>query len=214
METEEPKDLLVKPAKIISIVFHPLLMPVYGMAIIFSAPTLLGYLPFNVKKLLLLIMLVNNILLPLSFLPFFIHRNVITSWAITERKERNIPLIITTILYCVTSFIIFRLPIPLFLKSFIFASAFLSLMVTVINLWWKISLHSVGAGALIGLVLMLSLKMLTPLDWYLISAIIAGGLILSSRLKLNLHSPLQVWVGLFAGFFGLTASMMLFQKLI
>jgi hypothetical protein len=214
METEEPKDLLVKPAKIISIVFHPLLMPVYGMAIIFSAPTLLGYLPFNVKKLLLLIMLVNNILLPLSFLPFFIHRNVITSWAITERKERNIPLIITTILYCVTSFIIFRLPIPLFLKSFIFASAFLSLMVTVINLWWKISLHSVGAGALIGLVLMLSLKMLTPLDWYLISAIIAGGLILSSRLKLNLHNPQQVWVGLSAGFFGLTIYMMLFQEFI
>jgi hypothetical protein len=214
METEEPKDLLVKPAKIISIVFHPLMMPVYGMAIIFSAPTLLGYLPFNVKKLLLLIMLVNNILLPLSFLPFFIHRNIITSWAITERKERNIPLIITTILYCITSFIIFRLPIPLFLKSFIFASAFLSFMITLINLWWKISLHSVGAGALIGLVLMLSLKMLTPLDWYLISVIIAGGLILSSRLKLNLHSPQQVWVGLFAGFFGLTASMMLFQKLI
>ena len=214
METEEPKDLLVKPAKIISIVFHPLLMPVYGMAIIFSAPTLLGYLPFNVKKLLLLIMLVNNILLPLSFLPFFIHRNIITSWAITERKERNIPLIITTILYCITSFIIFRLPIPLFLKSFIFASAFLSFMITLINLWWKISLHSVGAGALIGLVLMLSLKMLTPLDWYLISVKIAGGLILSSRLKLNLHSPQQVWVGLFAGFFGLTASMMLFQKLI
>jgi hypothetical protein len=214
METEEQKDLLVKPAKIISIVFHPLLMPVYGMVIIFSAPTLFGYLPFNVKKLLLLIMLVNNILLPLSFLPFFIHRNVITSWAITERKERNIPLIITTILYCVTSFIIFRLPIPLFLKSFIFASAFLSLMVTVINLWWKISLHSVGAGALIGLVLMLSLKMLTPLDWYLSSVIIAGGLILSSRLKLNLHNPQQVWVGLSAGFFGLTVSMMLFQEFI
>jgi hypothetical protein len=214
METEEPKDLLVKPAKIISIVFHPLLMPVYGMAIIFSAPTLLGYLPFNVKKLLLLIMLVNNILLPLSFLPFFIHRNIITSWAITERKERNIPLIITTILYCITSFIIFRLPIPLFLKSFIFASAFLSFMITLINLWWKISLHSVGAGALIGLVLMLSLKMLAPLDLYLISAIIAGGLILSSRLKLNLHNAQQVWVGLFAGFFGLTVFMMLFQKLI
>jgi hypothetical protein len=214
MITDKTNNLLDQLAKIIAVVFHPLLMPVYGMAIIFSAPTLFGYLPFNVKKLLLLIMLVNNILLPLSFLPFFIHRNVITSYAITERKERNIPLIITTILYCVTSFIIFRLPIPLFLKSFIFASAFLSLMVTVINLWWKISLHSVGAGALIGLVLMLSLKMLTPLDWYLISAIIAGGLILSSRLKLNLHNPQQVWVGLSAGFFGLTVSMILFQEFI
>jgi hypothetical protein len=214
MITDKTNNLLDQLAKIIAVVFHPLLMPVYGMAIIFSAPTLFGYLPFNVKKLLLLIMLVNTILLPLSFLPFFIHRNVITSWAITERKERNVPLIITTILYCVTSFIIFRLPIPLFLKSFIFASAFLSLMVTVINLWWKISLHSVGAGALIGIVLMLSLKMLTPLDWYLISTIIAGGLILSSRLKLNLHNPQQVWVGLFAGFFGLTVSMMLFQEFI
>ena len=214
MEIEEPNDLLVKPAKIISIVFHPLMMPVYGMAIIFSAPTLLGYLPFNVKKLLLLIMLVNNVLLPLSFLPFLIHRNIITSWAIIERRERNIPLIITAILYCVTSFIIFRLPIPLFLKSFIFATAVLSLMVTVINFRWKISLHSVGAGALIGLVLMLSLKMLAPLDLYLISAIIAGGLILSSRLKLNLHNPQQVGVGLFAGFFGLIVFMTLFQKLI
>jgi hypothetical protein len=208
MTTEKPKDSLEKPAKIIAMIFHPLLMPVYGMVIIFSAPTLLGYLPINVKKLLLLIMLVNNILLPLSLLPFFIQRKIITSWTISERKERNIPLIITTILYFATSFIIFRFPIPMFLKSFIYATTFLSLMVTVINFWWKISLHSVGSGALIGLVLLLSLKMLTPLDWYLISAIIAGGFVLSSRLKLNLHDPLQVWVGLLAGFFGLTFFMM------
>ncbi len=211
---DRPKDILDTLAKIIAIIFHPLLMPVYGLAIIFSAPTLLEYLPFNVKKLLILIMLVNNVLLPLSLLPFFIHRNIITSWTISEKKERNILLIITTVLYCATSFIIFRFPIPGFLKSFIFASAFLSLMVTVINFWWKISIHSVGAGSLIGLVLILSLKMLTPLEWYLILTIIAGGLILSSRLKLNLHNPQQVWVGLLAGFFGLTISMMLFQQFI
>src|SRR5450759_3034703 len=91
MTTAEPIDFLDKVAKIIAIIFNPLLMPVYGMAVIFSAPTLFGYLPFNIKKLLLLIMLVNNILLPLSLLPFFIHRNIISSWTISERKERNIP---------------------------------------------------------------------------------------------------------------------------
>ena len=210
MTTDKRNDFLNQLAKIITVVFHPLLMPAYGMAIIFSAPTLFGYLPFNVKKLLLLIILVNNVLLPLSLLPFFLHRNIITSWTISERKERNIPLIITTLLYCATSFIIIRFPVPVFLKSFIIATAFLSLIVTIINFWWKISLHSVGAGALIGLVLILSLKMLTPLDGYLISAIIAGGFILSSRLKLNLHNPKQVWFGLLAGFFGLTFSMLFF----
>lgn len=214
MTTEEPKDLFVRLAKIISVVFHPLLMPVYGLAIIFSAPTLFGYLPFNVKRLLILIMLVNNVLLPLSLLPFFIHRNIISSWTIIERKERNIPLIISTLLYCTSSFIIFRFPIPVFLKSFIFGASILSLIVTVINFWWKISLHSVGAGALISLVLILSLKMLTPLEWYLIPVVIITGLVLSSRLKLNLHSPAQVWIGLFTGFFGLSLFMMLFQQLI
>jgi len=210
MTTDQPKEFLDTLAKIIAVIFHPLLMPVYGMAIIFSAPTLFGYLPFTVKKLLFLIMLVNNVLLPLSLLPFFFHRNIISSWSIIERKERNIPLIITTILYCATSYIIFRFPIPVFLKSFIFATAFLSLIVTVINFWWKISLHSVGAGALIALVLILSLKMFTPLMWYLISAIIAGGLVLSSRLKLNFHNPQQVWIGIFTGFLGLTLFMMFF----
>ena len=214
MTTDEPKDVLEKTAKIISVVFHPLLMPVYGLAIIFSAPTLFGYLPFNVKRLLILIMLVNNVLLPLSLLPFFIHRNIISSWTIIERKERNIPLIISTLLYCTTTFIIFRFPVPVFLKSFIFGASILSLIVTVINFWWKISLHSVGAGALISLVLILSMKMLTPLEWYLIPVVIITGLVLSSRLKLNLHSPAQVWIGLFTGFFGLYLFMMLFQQLI
>ena len=210
MTTDKRNDFLNQLAKIITVVFHPLLMPAYGMAIIFSAPTLFGYLPFNVKKLLLLIILVNNVLLPLSLLPFFLHRNIITSWTISERKERNIPLIITTLLYCATSYIVFKFPIPVFLKSYIFGTAFLSLIVTFINFWWKISLHAAGAGALIGLVLILSIKMLTPLDWYLIAVIVAGGLVLSARLKLNLHNSQQVWLGLFAGFFGLTFFMMLF----
>ena len=214
MTTDKLKDFPGILARIITVVFHPLLMPVYGMAIIFTAPTLLGYLPFNIKKLLLLIMLVNNVLLPLSLMPFFYNRNIITSWSMSDRKERNIPLIIITVLYCTTSYIILRFPIPLFLKAFVFSAAFLSLTVTFINFWWKISLHSVGAGAIIGLVLVLSLRMLTPLDWYLISAIIAGGLILSSRLQLNLHSPRQVWIGLSTGFFGLTLFMMLFQHLV
>lgn len=210
MTNGNSKDSLDRLARIVSIVFHPLLMPVYGMAIIFSAPTLFGYLPFNVKRLLILILLINNVLLPLSLLPFFIQRNIISSWTITERKERNYPLIITTVLYCITSYLIFRFPVPVFLKTYIFAATFISLIVTVINFWWKISLHSVGAGALISLVLLLSLKMLTPLEWYLIPAVLIAGLILSSRLKLNLHSPQQVWIGLFTGFFGLSLFMLFF----
>jgi hypothetical protein len=203
------EDLSTRLAKIITFIFHPLLMPLYGMIIIFAAPTLFGYLPFNIKKLLFLIMLVNNVLLPISLLPFFVQRGIISSYSISERKERNIPLILTTVLYGTTSYIIFRFPIPAFLKSYIFSTACLAMVVTLINFKWKISLHSVAAGALIALVLILSVKMLTSLQWYMIAAFIVAGLTLSSRLKLNIHNPQQVWLGLLTGFSGLTLFMMI-----
>jgi len=199
IKSEGTIDFLIKPAKIISVIFHPLFMPVYGMVVIFSAPTLYGYLPFEVKKLLFLIVLINNVILPLSLLPFLKYRNIISSWTVENRRERIIPLLITTLLYASTSFIVMKFPIPVFLKSFIFAAFFVSLAITVINFWWKISIHSAGAGALSALVLILSLKMYSSLVWYLIMVIIAGGLILSSRLKLNSHSPQEVWLGFLTG---------------
>jgi membrane-associated phospholipid phosphatase len=69
-----------------------------------------------------------------------------------------------------------------------------------INFWWKISIHSVGAGAITATVFVLSLKMHTPLLWYLIAVVLASGLILTSRLRLNSHNPSQVWVGFLLGF--------------
>ena len=210
MNTTGTKQLPEKAAKIISVIFHPLFMPVYAIIIIFSAPTLLGYLPFQVKRLLLLIVLVNNVLLPVSLLPFLRHWKIISSWTIDIRRERLIPLVMTTILYSITAFMIYGFPVPVFLKSFILATCFVSLLVTVINFWWKISLHSAGAGALIAIVLILSFKMYSPLVWYLISSVVAGGLVLSSRLRLNFHNPQQVWFGFLTGFLGLILFMMFF----
>jgi hypothetical protein len=209
MTTNQTKDFSVSLSKIISIIFHPLLMPVYGLSIIFYAPTLFGYLPFEVKKIMLLVILVNNVFLPIALMPFLYNRKVISTWTLDDRKERRIPLLLTTILYGTTCYIIFKFPIPFFLKSFIYASFFISLLATVINFWWKISLHAVGAGALLAIVLYLSVRMNAPLDWYLVSVILAAGLVMSSRLKLNYHNPQQVWLGFLSGFLGVIVFMIL-----
>jgi membrane-associated phospholipid phosphatase len=194
-------------AKTISAVFHPLFMPLYGMLIIFSAPTLLGYLPFEVKKMILLVVFINNILLPLMLLPIFRYRNIISSWTIDEQTERIIPLSVTTLLYLATTILIFRFPIPLFLKSFVLAAFIISLLITIISFRWKISIHAIGAGALIALVLILSLKLGSSLTSYLIPVIIVAGMVMSSRLKLNAHNPAQVWYGFLTGSLGLSLFM-------
>jgi hypothetical protein len=197
-------------AKIVSVIFHPLFMPLYGMLIIFTAPTLFWYIPFQVKKILLLVVLINNILIPVSLMPFFRYRNLISSWVIENRKERIVPLLSVAFFYSITSVIMFRLQIPMFVKAYIFSTAFLAITVSIINFWWKISLHSVGAGALSGIVIVLSFKMMVPLAGFLIPVIIIGGLVLSSRLKLNSHNGPQVYVGFLTGLAGMNLFMLFF----
>jgi len=197
-------------AKIIMVIFHPLLMPLYGLLIIFSAPTLFGFIPFVQKKVIILILLTNNILLPLSLLPYLKWRKIISTWSLSDRSERIIPMALTSLFYFVTLYIVLKYRIPVFIKTVILSTALLSFTVSLINFWWKISIHSVGAGALTALIFVLSFKMHTPLTIFLIPAIIISGLVLSSRLWLNSHSPKEVWLGYLLGFAGTTSLLLIF----
>jgi hypothetical protein len=206
-KTEQLDDVL---AKIISAICHPLLMPVYGLLIIFSAPALFGLLPFDIKKTLFMIILINNVIIPLCLMPYFRFRNIISSWSVEKRQERIIPLVTTSFFYSVTVYLTLKFHIPVFIKAFILASAFLVIAVTIINFWWKISIHSAGMGALTALVLVLSVKMQTPLTWFMIVVILSTGLVMSSRLWLNSHTPGEVWSGFLLGACGIGLTLILF----
>lgn len=198
-------------AKVISTIFHPLFIPLYGMILILSAPTLIGYIPFTVKKILVLIILINNVVIPLSLLPFFRYRQIISSWSMENRKERNMPLLTASFFYATTVYMIYRLQIPHFIKAFIIATAFLSIIVTVINFWSKISVHGVSTGMMIGLVILLSIKMQVPLTWYVNGTVLTGGLVLTSRLWLKAHTQWELWSGFFLGVIGSSAVMLIIK---
>jgi hypothetical protein len=199
MNTESVNTLPDTLARIISVIFHPLFTPLYGLLIIFTAPTFLQYLPAEVKKIIFLMVLGNNVIVPVALLPVYRHRNIISSYNIEARYERSIPLFTTAIFYSITTYIIFRFQIPLFLKTFLLVSTIIVIAVTIINFWWKISLHGVGTGAVTGVVILLILKLYAPVPGFLTAAVIISGLVLSARLRLNNHNPLQVWGGFFTG---------------
>jgi hypothetical protein len=210
MITDKNTSFHEKLSKIVSVIFHPLLIPLYGLLIIFFAPTMFWYLPLKVKEILFLVVVVNNVLIPFLLMPLFRYNNIISAWTIESRKERILPLLSVSLLYSITAYILYRFQIPMFVKSFALAISFIALTVTIINFWWKISLYSTGAGALTGIVVTLSLKMNIPLFWFLIPVIILSGLILSSRLKLNFHNSAQVYVGYLTGLLGLNLFMLYF----
>ena len=211
METHTRSNLPLLAAKTVSVIFHPLFTPLYGLLMIFTAPTLFWYIPAKAKFFLFLIFFVDNLFIPVLLMPFFRYRNLISSWRIDNRVERTIPLMTVSLLYAVTSFILSRLQIPVFFKAYAFSLTMLSLALLMINKRWKISLYSAGAGVLISVILNLSLRMSVPLPFYLAGSTLIAGIILSSRLRLNTHNPLEVYAGFLSGLIITGGIMLLFH---
>ena len=199
-------------AQIISWVFLPLLMPVYGLIATFNTPSsekILSHpslydLPDELKTQLLVIFIIFGTVAPgISFILMY-RRGLITSIEMDNRKERNIPLFII-LSYCLILYFLFFFKAPnLVLPIYIYAIPLTGIIVSItslgINLWTKISLHASGAGILCGYICAFTAQQLQVNHLLVIMAFLISGLILSARLILNKHTPFQVYLGWLLGF--------------
>jgi membrane-associated phospholipid phosphatase len=188
-----------KISKIITYIFNPLIMPTIGMLMIFSSGTYLSYIPIEGKKLILTVVFAGTFLLPLSLLPVFFYLRVIKNIEMNENSRRSIPLLTTSIFYFFTFWIIKRFPVP-FINVFIFATALCVVLNLLINLKWKISSHLIGSGGLTGLSTALFLRLNADIVNMLIITLLITGITGFARLKLNAHTPSQVYSGFLLGF--------------
>jgi membrane-associated phospholipid phosphatase len=184
----------------VSVIFHPLVIPTIGTVMLLYAVVPLSLMSDKGKQLILFLVFTCTFILPLAFLPVlylrklhhFVHHN--------ERQERIIPLIFTSLMYYLTFVMLRRMGAPFLIQGFIFASAISVVLTLVISLFWKISMHTIGIGGLTALIVVILVYYRIDLVLYLIIAILLSGIIASSRLGLEAHTPLQVYVGYLLGF--------------
>jgi len=196
-------------AVILSVIFHPAFLPVYGLLIIFSAPTFLYYIPYDIKRIIFLLATVNMTIVPLALMPFLKYRNLISSYSVDTRTERVVPLGIGSMMYMITTFIFCSYQIPGLIKSFMLGASIGSFLLLVITFRWKISIHAAGAGGLLGSVMTMSIRTNANLVVFWIPLIIVAGLVMSARLILGSHTPAQVYAGFLIGFFSFFLTMIL-----
>ena len=190
----------VKSAKIISILFHPILMPFIGIITILKSGAYIVYIDSRWANIILLVVFVLTIVLPLCLLPFYYYSKMIGNIRMKNSRERIVPYFITFILFYAAHFIVKKLPVNYFYSVYLFAAAVSVLLVIIISYFWKISTHMVGIGGLAGLIFSLSFRMTVNMMGILIIAIVIAGLMGASRLKLNSHNPLQIYSGFLLGF--------------
>lgn len=186
-------------AKWISIILHPLLMPTIGVIIFLNSGLHISYFPWEIKKLIYLMVFLGTFLIPVSLIPFFLYRKIIFNVEMKGRKERFLPMFITTIFYFFTYYIFVRIQVSHILQLFILASAISVMAGFLTTLKWKISAHLIGIGGLTGGVIALAFKYYLDLELILMILFLVTGLLAWARLKLNSHNQAQVYAGYFTG---------------
>ncbi|HIY36099.1 MAG TPA: phosphatase PAP2 family protein [Candidatus Paraprevotella stercorigallinarum] len=189
---------IIRTARVFSAIFRPYYMPVVGFIGLFSF-TYLSLLPFNFKLFILLAIYCFTILIPQICI--FCYRKI-NGWAphqIRIQANRTIPYAISIISYVACLWLMYRMHLPRYMCGIIVAALLIQASCATINIWWKISTHSAGAGGIIGALLAYStLFDFNPINWLCILILISG-VVGSSRMLLRQHTLGQVIGGTLLG---------------
>jgi len=192
-------------SKIITYLFHPLLMPTYALIIMFNSNTHYSYMPFEAQRLIYILVFSTTFLLPVSIIPFLINLKIVSNFNLEKSGERIIPLAITGLFYYFSYYIISRLPVStlVFIKTMILASLILITLNLLITIKWKISAHLIGIGGLLASMFFYAVYFVANFSTLLIILCIIAGLVGYARLYLQAHTPAQVYTGFLLGFIGM-----------
>jgi hypothetical protein len=160
-------------ARIITILFHPLIMPAAGLLFLFNSGTHLEYLSFQQQKAIFTIFFTGTAILPLTLIPIMMVQRIIVSPAMERHGERVFPLMVTVLFYGFTWYMLSRLNVPGLVSVYAMMSTIVVLLAAMISLKWKISLHMTAQGALAGALLAIAFRYGVNLHLY-ISIVVLG----------------------------------------
>jgi membrane-associated phospholipid phosphatase len=202
-------------SNIISWIFIPLFMPIYGLLIAMYIPTIsksallqqhnLYALPYQNKLNVLFLYFILIVLAPGLSLLMMKRQKRISDLQIDNRQERTYPLIITVIYGALLGIFLWTQIPKHALSPILFglpwAGALAGITATIVNRFEKISLHGIGAGMLFGFILSYYQMQSQFYMSALLGVILLGGIILTSRMYLEKHTLREAISGYLLGFF-------------
>jgi hypothetical protein len=190
-----------KLAKLFSYIFHPLLMPTYGFALLFFTKNYIAtFTPSNLKLVILGVTFIFTFLLPAINALILLKMGRIKSLEMETSSERIIPYGSAALYYFALFYLFYNAQFPSIFKILILGATISILLTLIINFKWKISAHTIGIGGIAGAALGIIYRLQLDLHFILMVIIFCSGIVAYARLKLNAHTPAQVYTGFTLGF--------------
>jgi membrane-associated phospholipid phosphatase len=193
-------------AQTVSVLFHPLLMLSYGLLLlayanpyIFDGYSLSSVL--NERFFLFVQVLASTFLFPV--LAVFIMRmlDMVKSFQLHDKTERIGPYIAAGTCYLSTFYTFYRInDVPLVFQAFTLGATIALFTAFVVNIFMKVSMHTVGAGGLVAMAILTLGQSYNSIVLPTIVIFLLAGLTGTARLYLKAHSEQEVYIGYAIGF--------------
>lgn len=210
--------MLKNTARVISYLFHPLMILTYMLIILLLAnPYLFGVSSIGEKqsKELILRVFFSTFLIPAISIAMLRFLGLVNSIEFPDRQERIGPYIITGIFYLwlFRNFLDNSI-IPTAYTSFVLGATISLFIAFFINIFSKISAHAVGMGGLVGMVVLtmtlfsygsfeINLPIIGAIYLNMIAVLmitlVLAGAVGTARLLLSAHEPMDLYGGYIVG---------------
>ncbi len=190
-------------AQLISVVCHPLFVPLYAVLILLKADPFLFGVPFSYDFIFILrTVLLNAIFFPLVAVVLMRSLNFIESYELPDRQQRIFVYIPTIIFYGWTYTVFLKSEYHEALGDIMLGASLAVSAALVINaLYAKISMHTLGMGGLMAIALFVSRNMAKfDMSGVLMLVVLAAGAVGTARLLLQSHTYAEVYYGYMIGF--------------
>lgn len=204
MESQEPNKVLDLVAKVFSVAFQPILMPIFCMVLIMQFNGFMNQQHTEEARLYLYaICIAFTIIFPILIFAIFYKLGLVTDVNLTKRKERVIPFYLSIILFGVFYYLVrYDANYQPILFPIIFGCLASTFIANNITMFWKISIHCLGISGVLGAVCGLSYQ--TGIQHPIIIILLASVVLIIgvSRVVLKRHTTAQVIAGTSLGFLG------------
>lgn len=190
-------------AKVISVIFHPLLIPTYLIAVLINLNVFFALMiPDEAKWKIIILVLITSAIFPLIILYGMYRLKLVKSLLIDSREERLYPYIATSIFFFVSCYMIWQINISPVYYYCLLGASILAVLTLLINISWKISAHTVSMGGVLGILIGLQTVLLIDIMWLIVITILISGIVGFARLRAGTHTQAQIYTGYILGFFG------------
>lgn len=191
-------------ARVLSVIFHPLFIPTYFFTFLaWTIPTSLEPITPELRGKFLLFIFIVTCLLPMVNVGIFKSFGVIRSFAMPERRERLMPFVFISAIYVAVTYLFHlhgRMNLNDNFLKFMIVIDMLVVVATIATFFFKVSVHSVTAWGLIGMLVALNkISDVSAIFYPTVGVIVLAGFIMAARLSLDSHTPREVMWGAVLG---------------